>query len=191
MDNYKIIQVSATCRYAILDICDWPGGEKRKTEAEAVRFLLDQLFPQKDYVLSYYETGKPYLEGREEKISISHSHDKIAIITDQQKETGIDIELIRDKVLLIAHKFLSERERENLAANDVEKHLVYWAAKETLYKIYGRKKVDFIKNLYVSPFNYNADVGGIVNGRISLEEYNKTFMLHYEKLDNYILVYLI
>jgi 4'-phosphopantetheinyl transferase len=41
-------------------------------------------------------------------ISISHSHDKLAIIVNEKEATGIDIELIRDKVLKIKHKFLSQ-----------------------------------------------------------------------------------
>ncbi|MCD6068875.1 MAG: phosphopantetheinyl transferase [Bacteroidetes bacterium] len=191
MQNYKIIQVSASSRYALLDVSGFEASSKRNLEAEGIRFLLDKLLPGQGYKLSYYDTGKPYLEGRKERLSISHSHNMVAVMIDEQKETGIDIELIRDKVLNVTHKYLDDKERENIEAADIEKHLVYWAAKETLYKIYGRKKVDFKEHLFIEPFSYNGSVGGLITGHIRLPELREKFRLHYEKLDDYILVYLI
>jgi 4'-phosphopantetheinyl transferase len=191
VQNYKIIQVSASCRYALLDIAGLPDSHKREREAESIRFLLDQLLPGQTYELAYHDTGKPYLKDRKECMSISHSHSKVAVMIDEQKETGIDIELIRDKVLNIRHKFLSEKEQENIEANDIEKYLVYWAAKEALYKIHGRKKVNFKEHLFVEPFAYNHSVGGLITGHIRLPDLREKYKLHYEKLEDYILVYLL
>jgi hypothetical protein len=189
--NYKIIQVSASSRYALLDVTDLPDAHKREREAESIRFLLDQLLQGQSYELAYHDTGKPYLKGRKERMSISHSHSKVAVMLDEQKETGIDIELIRDKVLNIRHKFLSEKELTDIEADDIEKYLVYWAAKEALYKIYGRKKVNFKEHLFVEPFAYNRLVGGLITGHIRLPELREKYKLHYEKLEDYILVYLV
>ena len=119
---------------------------KREIETEGKHHLLNHLL-NKDAEISYDINGKPHLVDDTRHISISHSHDKIAIIINTIEKTGIDIELIRDKVLKIKHKYLSESELKN-AENDPEKLIIYWAAKETLYKIYGLKHVDFIKNLH-------------------------------------------
>ena len=123
---------------------------KREIETLGKNYLLAHL-TNPTTQLVYDDKGKPYLANDSRHISISHSHDKLVIIINETEETGIDIELIRAKVIKIKHKFLSEIELID-ASNDVEKLLIYWAAKETLYKIYGLKEVDFIKNLHLESF---------------------------------------
>ncbi len=158
---------------------------KRELETEGKNYLISRLIDANCKII-YDDKGKPHLENDSRHISISHSHDKLAIIVNDTEATGIDIELIRDKVLKIKHKFLSATELEE-TGNDVEKLLVYWAAKETLYKIYGLKEVDFISNLFVKPFNKH-NLGTII-GEINLPNLNKTFELNYQSIDDYILVY--
>lgn len=158
---------------------------KRDIELKGRAYLMSQLLDNK-YEVNYDDKGKPFLVGDSRHISISHSHDKLAIIINCNESTGIDIELIRDKVLKIKHKFLSESELQD-ANNDVEKLLIYWAAKETLYKIYGLKEVDFIANLFVNPFT-KANLGLIV-GKIKMPQFNQKFELHYQLLKDYVLVY--
>jgi hypothetical protein len=110
----------------------------------------------------------------------------LAVIVNEQESTGIDIELIRDKVLKIKHKFLTNEEL--LEANDdVEKLLIYWASKETLYKIYGLKEVDFIAHLFVKPFTKH-NLGTII-GEINLPNFKESFELNYQILNDYVLVY--
>ena len=114
-------------------------SQKREIETKGKQYLINYLL-NKEIEIRYDENGKPHLSNDSKHISITHSHDKIAIIINDDEKTGIDIELIRDKVLKIKHKFLSESELEN-AEDDPEKLLIYWGAKESLYKIYGLKEV--------------------------------------------------
>jgi 4'-phosphopantetheinyl transferase len=158
---------------------------KREIETQGKLYLLSKLLDER-CTLIYDDKGKPHLAKDPRHISLSHSHDKLAIIVNENEPTGIDIELIRNKVLRIRHKFLSAPELAE-TADDVEKLLVYWAAKETLYKIYGLKEVDFIANLFVKPFNKH-NLGTII-GEINLPNLKKTFELNYQSIDNYILVY--
>jgi phosphopantetheinyl transferase (holo-ACP synthase) len=158
---------------------------KREIETQGKNHLINKLF-DKEVEIKYDDKGKPYLEEDYIHISISHSHDKLAIIINEKESTGIDIELIRDKVLKIKHKFLSSTELKD-ADDNVEKLLIYWAAKETLYKIYGLKEVDFIEHLFVKPFTkHNL---GVIIGTIALPNVNETFHLNYQLLDDYVLVY--
>jgi phosphopantetheinyl transferase len=136
--------------------------------------------------LFYNNEGKPYLEGKSSYISISHSHQFLAIIINEFEATGIDIEVIRDKVLKIKHKFLSKTELLD-ANDDIEKLLIYWSAKETLYKIYGLKEVNFIEHLFVKPFTKH-NLGSII-GEIKLKDFTETFHLNYQLLDDNVLVY--
>lgn len=158
---------------------------KREIETKGKNYLINKLL-DKETEIKYDDKGKPYLAEDNRHISISHSHDKLAIIINEQESTGIDVELIRDKVLKIKHKFLSDDEL--IDANDnVEKLLIYWAAKETLYKIYGLKEVDFIEHLFIKSFaKHNL---GTIIGTIALPNVNESFHLNYQLLDDYVLVY--
>ncbi len=158
---------------------------KREIETEGKEYLAKHLLGD-NCIIAYDDKGKPYLSCDSRHISISHSHDKLAIIVNEKESTGIDIELIRDKVLKIKHKFLTNEEL--LEANDdVEKLLIYWAAKETLYKIYGLKEVDFIAHLFVKPFTKH-NLGTII-GEINLPNFKETFELNYQIIEDYVLVY--
>jgi 4'-phosphopantetheinyl transferase len=157
----------------------------REIETLGKNFLLAHLTSDTTQLI-YDDKGKPHLANDSRHLSISHSHDRLVIIINEKEETGIDIELLRDKVLKIKHKFLSISELSD-ANDDVEKLLIYWAAKETLYKIYGLKEVDFIKHLAVDPFMKQTH--GKLNGFINLSNFNASFELSYQLIDNYALVY--
>ncbi|MDP2386714.1 MAG: 4'-phosphopantetheinyl transferase superfamily protein [Bacteroidota bacterium] len=188
MTDIQIIQINQYSRFGLLDISTIEAPGKRELEANGIRLLLNKLFNNEECILAYHASGKPYLKSHSEHISISHSHDKVAICVNEKESTGIDIELIRDKVFTIAHKFLREEERNNLTEADVEKLLVYWAAKETLFKIHGERNINFKEHLCITPFDYNVR-GGEIKGEIVLPNYKKNYTLHYQKVGNYILVY--
>jgi len=160
---------------------------KREIELKGKCYLINQLLKREAKII-YDENGKPYVENEKINISISHSHDKLVIIVNRKDATGIDIELVRNKVLNIKHKFLSINESED-AENDIEKLMIYWAAKETLYKIYGLKEVNFIEHLFVKPFT-KCNLGKLI-GEINLPNLKENFQLNYVFADGYVLVYVL
>jgi hypothetical protein len=83
---------------------------------------------------------------------------------------------------------LSDNELKNIAGQSIEKVLVYWAAKETLYKIYAKKNVDFREHLFIANFDY-SEKGGELIANIVLNDFEKEIKLKYMKVDEYILVY--
>lgn len=185
----EVININKSLFFGILNLnefsIEYKLSSKREIESKGKEFLIRSLLNDNAEVC-YDDKGKPHLVNDPRQISISHSHDKLAVIVNEHESTGIDIELIRDKVLKIKHKFLTATEL--LEANeDVEKLLIYWAAKETLYKIYGLKEVDFIKNLFVNPFTKHK-LGSII-GEINIPEFKESFELNYQILENYVLVY--
>ncbi len=185
----EIININASITLGILNLNEFASlhqlSAKRDIETQGKQFLIDSLF-QKPTEINYDSNGKPYLANDSRHISVSHSHDKLAVIINKDEVTGIDIELIRDKITRIKHKFLSHTELQE-AGYTVEKLLIYWAAKETLYKIYGLKEVDFIKHLAIDAFT--LDTKGNINGHITINDLNVTYLLYYELLDEYVLVY--
>jgi 4'-phosphopantetheinyl transferase len=157
--------------------------QKRDLEKAGTDFLLKNLLNSSDFKLLYSETNKPFLNDRNEHISISHSHDKLAIIVNQKENTGVDVELVRDKILNIKHKFLNEKEAET-AKDNLEILTFIWAAKETLYKIYGTKGLDFKLHLSVELLESDTFFGNIIK-----DDFKKRYQLKKEKLQNYCLVY--
>lgn len=155
----------------------------RECETLATQYTLKHYFKDEMPELRYTEHKQPYLEHRQEYISISHSHQKLAIILNRKEPTGIDIELIRDKVKAIQHKFLNEEELMNVKDN-TEQLILYWAAKEALYKVYGKKELEFARHIRIHRVS-----GEIIHGSVQKNDFVKHFKLHHSKLDQYIMVY--
>jgi len=134
------------------------------------------------------EFGKPYLSDSLYEISISHSHNQVAVLA-APRSVGVDIQKIIEKIERIVHKFMREPEIRSLRDASRLEHLhVYWGAKEALYKAYGRKELDFKEHIFIDPFGYNPE-GGICTGHISKGEYLQFFEVKYELIEEaYVLV---
>ena len=129
----------------------------------SVRHLLNEVgYSDRDLV--YDEFGKPHLKDVKH-ISITHSFTFSGIIVSDEIPVGIDIEKQRDKILKIAHKFTPLEEYRTIANTDalINKLTIVWGAKESLYKIYGKKKLLFLHHIYVDDFKFadNKTTGDI------------------------------
>ncbi len=158
--------------------------QKRDLEKAGAKFLLAILLKTDDFELEYTPANKPYLKNRTEHISISHSHNKLAIVLNTKQNTGVDIELVREKILNIKRKFLNDTESA-FAKDNIETLTFIWAAKETLYKIYGLKGLDFKLHLSIEINNKT----NTFFGTIQQHTFTKRYQLQKEKLQNYCLVY--
>ena len=120
----------------------------------SIRHLLN-IAGYSDFDLIYDEFGKPHLKNGK-FISITHSFTFTAIIISDDLPVGIDIEKQREKILRIAHKFTPIQEYNTIANVDakVSKLTIVWGAKESLYKIYGKKKLLFLHHIYIEDFRF-------------------------------------
>jgi phosphopantetheinyl transferase len=122
-------------------------SEVRRLEHLAGRFLLQQAVPGLALTrIEISHLGKPFLPGNELHFSISHSFPFIGVAVDDNKEIGIDVQTLEDKILRLQHKFLSAEEQV-LCEQQKEKITLAWAAKEAAFKRYGLGAVDFIKHM--------------------------------------------
>jgi hypothetical protein len=156
---------------------------------EEVLQCLRQFPGLEDQTMVYDMNGKPYL-GNPEKgcISLSHSHGRLAMI-HSPSETGIDLELVGEKVINIRHKFMSAEELLEAGPEPAPAKLhVYWGVKESLYKFYGKRKLIFSENLIVSPFDLGKE--GEVTGEIRIGQLFQSKKLHYRFMDQFVLVYI-
>ncbi|RSK41805.1 4'-phosphopantetheinyl transferase family protein [Mangrovimonas spongiae] len=117
----------------------------------SVRHLLAE-FGYTDNDLFYDENGKPHLKDGKH-ISITHSFTFSGVVVSEDV-VGIDIEKQRDKIGVIAHKFM-DYEFEYLNKRDVDyinKLTVVWCIKESLYKLFATPGLSFLKHTLVIPF---------------------------------------
>ncbi len=132
------------------------------------------------------EFGKPFLKNLPHHISLSHSFPYVAVQIDLNNEIGIDLEQPKPKLLTIAHRILAPSELTD-AGSDVVKHCVYWCAKETMYKVYGKKGLFFLDQLRIEPFTLK-NAGDIV-GEINAPENPRQLTMTYLIQPDYVLVH--
>ncbi len=161
----------------------------RKRHWLSYRLILPYLVkPEELCAIDYDVYGKPYLNNGVRHISVSHSGKFSALIVSPNKSVGIDIEKVDPKIYNIAHKFLNNKEVPcTVGKNSLQKLYIIWAAKESLYKLHGKKNILFKDNIKIKPFTFKGY--GEVRGKINSEEHNKCYDLFYQTLENYILVY--
>ena len=120
----------------------------------SIRHLLKEV-GYTDADLIYDEFGKPHLKnGNTSRLHILLPF--TAIIVSDKFHVGIDIEKQREKILKIAHKFTPFEEYKTIANVDalISKLTIVWGAKESLYKIYGKKKLLFLHHIYIEDFKF-------------------------------------
>jgi len=120
----------------------------------SVRHLLRE-FGYTDQDLFYDDNGKPHLKDGKH-ISITHSFTFSGVIVSD-KEVGIDIEMQRDKIAVIAHKFVDyEFNYLDKSADDyINKLTVIWGIKESLYKLFATPGMLFKEHFLVIPFTFD------------------------------------
>lgn len=161
-------------------------AEAKKVQWLAVRLLLKEL---DEYAEIYYDSfNKPCLKNSVEHISISHTSEYAVLLLDAKGPVGTDVEKISDKVISIAHKFMSETEMSCISENDKASHLtLFWCAKESVYKIYGQKELLFKEHIQVEPFAYGQS--GNINVHLVNGNTDKFYKLYFQNLEEHKLVY--
>ena len=130
--------------------------------------------------------GKPYLNDLPHQISLSHSFPYVAAQLDVTHSVGVDVEQPKEKLLKIAHRIMNAEELADAGTNII-KHCIYWCAKETLYKIYGKRGLTFSEHLNLKPFH--LENSGTLQGLISGMDSKIQINLAYSVQQDYVLVY--
>lgn len=131
---------------------EMPDADKRTREHTAVNALLTELCGEQK-IIRHEESGKPYLEDGSFHISISHTKGYAAVILHPSREVGIDIEQYGTTVYRVREKFMQPEELEEADADDTFRLLLYWSAKETVYKVLGIEGVELKRHIRIFPFD--------------------------------------
>ncbi len=131
--------------------------------------------------------GKPFVIDSDGYVSISHSGHYAAVIKSD-RPVGIDIQLYNEKVLNIARRFLSTEEWQEVCDRDdaITYLHVYWGAKESMYKAYGRRSLDFRRHLQVGAFDLQD---ALTECRLSKDDINKRYSIFWELQPDYTLTF--
>jgi len=166
-------------------------SESRKLHWLSYRMILPHLIDWHNVSgISYDQYGKPFLDNGVRHISVTHSGKYSALIASRTNSVGIDIERISEKIMRLRHKFLMPQELELLnKSSDPRIYYIYWAAKEAIYKLHGKRDILFKDNIFIHPFDLNPMEGNF-EGKIISQGMQKHFRLNYLIFDDYVLVYL-
>lgn len=165
---------------------------RKRTEWLSSRYLLHQLSNVTDrYPCLKDAFGKPYLQHYDRYISLSHSSEyTAALISDHP--CGIDVQVIVPKISRIVSKFVREDEFAFIpeTSNDILYYHAVWGAKESMYKAYGRKGLDFKKEMQVTHFEILKDSFSFT-GKVSKDHFYGQYQIHCQIINSIILVYAI
>ncbi len=148
----------------------------QRTDWLACRVAIRQLVEQLGGVytgLYKDEYGKPHLRDLPWSISLSHTTGWAAAVLHQSRQVGIDIEPIREQFQRVVPRTLSASEIAH-AAGLPERLAVYWCAKESLYKLYGKRQLTFREHLHIDPFTDGATQ---LTGYVRLPDHTETLTI--------------
>ena len=150
-------------------------SENRKLEILAVMALLKEMCGNSK--LDYNKYGAPILDNNK-KISISHSKKLVAIIVSELI-TGIDIEIISERVLKVKNKFLSSSDNIDESQEDLT---IAWSTKECIFKWHQKGNLNFKDDILIKKINHSSKT-------IEVFFDENLFILNFLKINNHILVY--
>jgi len=100
------------------------------------------------------------------------------------------MERIDTRIGRVAKKFVNEEEDLYLSKVSLDElnyyQTIIWSAKETMYKIYGKKELDFKLHMSVEAFDKSQEA---ILGRIHKGDEKCILSLQLDCIDNYILCY--
>lgn len=169
----------------------------RRLEWLAARWLLHKLSdaPQR-LNLAKDAFSKPFFpEDQYLSCSLSHSKGHVGALLVGKWDTapqpltaqqggGCDIQVVTPKMWRLAHKFLNKTEQkfvdEQPKTTQLELLHIFWTAKESLYKVYGLKRLDFRKHLLVEINAWDGQ-SGHGRGSVQKDDYRQDCSLVFQK----------
>lgn len=120
-------------------------------------------------------------------ISITHSFQYAAVLISKHYAVAVDLEKVDDRVVRVANKFMNPAEDEMIigSLNHALDLTRVWSSKETLYKMYGLKELDFKQHMTVF-------INNLKQLRGCVHKVNPTFYeITHELIDGYVLTYIV
>ncbi|MBN7815685.1 4'-phosphopantetheinyl transferase family protein [Algoriphagus pacificus] len=164
--------------------------EKRKewaTARMAIKDALEALYiPYPGFFKD--EHGKSQTMGGSGYVSLSHTEGLAGAIFHRELPVGIDMDLIREKILRIGFRFLDSSELDFLEKDPLH-YTLAWSAKESIFKCQGRRGVSFRENILLEPFSIDSN---IIKAKIRGTDFaDHHYQVHARVLNDVVLTYTI
>lgn len=192
-EDYNSLFSQVKLKDSSLDRLKSMKSESHRKGFLAVRMLLQE-FGYTDFDLFYDDFGKPYLQDisntkfqipTELNISISHSHEFSAIVLSNVK-VGLDIEILKEKTLKIAPRFMHVSHLENLSDQiKLKKTTVIWGIKESIFKIKNEEGISFQNHIFEDNFNFEDKKA---TATLKYNNKEEKFKLLFDSIEDYIFV---
>ena len=128
--------------------------------------ILDPDFPL--HLIEIAESKKPLLSNGKFHFSISHCGEDAGVILSENQLVGIDVELVTSKIELVKDKFLNESEIKlsettnyELQTKNYQLLTLFWSAKESIFKWYGKGALSFKNNMSINQLFFENEQGFI------------------------------
>lgn len=160
-------------------------SEKRKMEWLSSRWLLHRITGEPQRLpLAKDAFSKPFfLDKPDLHCSLSHSQGVVGALLSNQN-CGCDIQVLVEKMPKLAHKFLGKEELKHLSGLSetmiFEYYHLIWTAKESLYKSYGLKALDFRYEIFVRDMLWDGH-SGKAHGYIEKGRFQQHYQLRFGK----------
>ena len=146
------------------------------------RLLMDAGYT--DFDLYYDEFGKPHLKDGKH-ISISHSHD-FSVIVVSDVNIGADLEILKEKTLKLAPRFMDVSHLEDLNKEDeLIKATIIWGIKEAVFKLKNVIGISFKDHIFEDDFNLADKKCGV---ELRFENTTEFFDIVFDFIENYVFV---
>ena len=164
--------------------------EKKKEWATARMAIHDALTALQEPYPGFFkdEHGKSQSMNGRGFVSLSHTPGMAGAIYHKDQPVGIDMDLIREKILRIGFRFLDPSELDFLE-KDPAHYTMAWSAKESIFKCQGKRGVSFRENILLEPFSPEAK---LIKGKIRGTDFaDHHYTVQVRKIENIILTYTI
>lgn len=173
----------------------------RQKETAAVYALLNEMLGRGGWIIDHEDSGRPILRHSDMEIGISHTKNYASIILSKRNRVAVDIEYISDRICKIEDKFMrgdeqaySRKLMQQIAitkdsnTNKACILLLFWCAKETMYKYYSDEHLA-LQDIKIKQITNNS----IDNGNIICQNTlsGETKSLVYKVNDSTVLTYLV
>jgi 4'-phosphopantetheinyl transferase EntD len=112
----------------------------------------------------------------------------VSLIAHPTQEVGIDIEQLSNRICGLKNRFLHWEELLHVNSSQEAVHLLlYWGAKEVLFKMMDEENVDFARQLRIFPFT--LETKGVFFGKEMRTKQQENYTFAYWVRDSFILVW--
>lgn len=180
-----------------LDLCpedeivyDSIRNRNRKLQWLGCRMALSHLLQTPEIGIRYNEYGKPFLVSGMANISFTHCGIFGAAICSTRCKVGIDLEQVREKISRVAERFLTPDERSMVSDEErLETLTLFWAVKETLYKLNGKPDLDIQNDICIESFDYLCAANGMLTAGMKGPVPRSGIGISYHRLNDFILAW--